>query len=79
MINLMSNNLIDTKLIYGLYAAPDGDFYQSLVVIIMDYPYRSKEYTMYLKYINNDYIFRNNVSQYPIQFNQYYDESIMYG
>jgi hypothetical protein len=54
----------------------NSNFYQTI-----NYSYGvsiwSEEYTKHLEYINSEDTFNNNVSENPIQFDQYYDEGIM--
>jgi hypothetical protein len=55
----------------------NGDYIESVLLIAHDSAHDSDEYKEHLKYIREDAIFKNNVSENPINFDIYYDEGMM--
>ena len=55
----------------------NGDYTQSILLIAHDSAHDSDEYKEHLKYIREESIFKNEVSDKPINFDIYYDEGIM--
>lgn len=55
----------------------NGDYIQSILLIAHDSAYDSDVYQEHINYIKEQTIFKNNLSREPIQFDTYYDESIM--
>ena len=55
----------------------NGDYMQSILLIAHDSAHDSDMYQEHLKYIKEQPIFKDNISDLVINFDVYYDESIM--
>jgi hypothetical protein len=55
----------------------NGEYLQSIIIIAHDADYDSIIYKEHLEYVKKQKIFKNNISDNPIEFDVYYDEGII--
>jgi hypothetical protein len=81
-LSIMPTTMINLKTftnkIFGFNKLVTNDNYlQSLLLIPHDSKYDSDEYKEHLKYIREQHIFKNNISENPLNLDVFYDESIL--
>lgn len=80
LILMLANSIkVDTfkNKIFAFNRIITNDCTQCLVAIVNDTDSSSEEYQEHLKYVKSQKLFENNISDNPIDFDVYYDESIM--